>query len=162
MSVGSIKRQLNGFQVDLQRCITACNSLIQKLNGVKDWTCNTVSYEVSALKREIDKQGNHLRTLSIHCKKELHIFFKEYNAALTHLTESNKNIKTYLNEIDTVAKDVYSLCMESFAMECFLQYSIHASDLRKYTPFIVEYKNELIKMQLKTKVSNQELIQKAR
>lgn len=162
MSVGSIKRLLNGYQVELQRCITACNSLIQKLNGVKDWTSNTICLEVSSLKREIDKQGNHLRTLSIHTKKELHIFFKEYNTELTRQTERNKQIKNNLTKLDSLAKEVYDLCMLSFSMECFLKYNVHANDLRKYTPLINQYKNELIKLQLETRKRNQELIQKAR
>ena len=162
MPVGTIKNELRQLQIDLQKCITACNALIQKLNGVTDGTSNTVTPFVSTLRREIEKLNNLLHKVYIHCSKELHIFFREYNHALANLLKSNKTIKNYLKDLEDVAKSLYQLFVFDCSIEGFLEYELSSADLRKFNEFIVPYKNELTRIQFETQKRNQELKQKAR
>lgn len=162
MSVSVIKSELTRFQSELQNCITHCDSLIHTLNGVTTATSNGVVAPVDGLKTAIDKQHNLLKVLSQHCNAELHIFFREYNTRLSILKESNSRVKTSITELKGVALNLYELYIIDCAMEGFLEYDLSEQDLKRFTPEIVRYKNELFKLQFETQKRNRDLIVKVR
>lgn len=162
MPVGTIKRELTQFQKELVNCSTNCNSLIQALNGVTIATSLSITPHVSKLRLSIEKQDNILRLLSAHCHEELHIFFKSYNIALTRLIKKNKEIRTFIKDLNDIAKSLHELFIFDCEIEGFLEYNLSERDLKFYTPEIVQYKNELIKLQIETQQRNKELTRKAR
>lgn len=162
MSVGVIKSELTRFQSDLQNCITNCDSLIHTLNGVTTATSNTVATPVSTLTQAIEKQNNLLNMLAQHCSTELHIFFKEYNSKLYNLKDSNTRVKKSIAELKEIASALYELYLIDCSMEGFLEYDLSEKDLKIFTPEIVQYKNELFKLQIETQKRNKDLIVKVR
>lgn len=162
MSVGVIKSELTRFQSDLQNCITNCDSLIHTLNGVTTATSNTVATTVSTLTQAIEKQNNLLNMLAQHCSTELHIFFKEYNSKLYNLKDSNTRVKKSIAELKEIASALYELYLIDCSMEGFLEYDLSEKDLKIFTPEIVQYKNELFKLQIETQKRNNDLIVKVR
>lgn len=162
MSVGVIKSELTRFQSDLQNCITNCDSLIHTLNGVTTATSNTVATPVSTLTQAIEKQNNLLNMLAQHCSTELHIFFKEYNSKLYNLKDSNTRVKKSIAELKEIASALYELYLIDCSMEGFLEYDLSEKDLKIFTPEIVQYKNELFKLQIETQKRNNDLIVKVR
>lgn len=162
MSVGVIKSELTRFQSDLQNCITNCDSLIHTLNGVTTATSNTVATPVSTLTQAIEKQNNLLNMLAQHCSTELHIYFKEYNSKLYNLKDSNTRVKKSIAELKEIASALYELYLIDCSMEGFLEYDLSEKDLKIFTPEIVQYKNELFKLQIETQKRNNDLIVKVR
>ena len=162
MSVGVIKSELTRFQSELQNCITRCDNLIHTLNGVVTATSNTVASPVKTLKMSIDKQGSLLNILSQHCRAELHIFFREYNASLSNLKKSNERVKSEIEELEETANELYLLYLIDCSMDGFLEYDLSEQDLKAFTPEIVRYKNELFKLQFETQKRNRDLIVKVR
>lgn len=162
MSVGVIKSELTRFQSDLQNCITNCDSLIHTLNGVTTATSNTVATPVSTLTQAIEKQNNLLNMLAQHCSTELHIFFKEYNSKLYNLKDSNTRVKKSIAELKEIASALYELYLIDCSIEGFLEYDLSEKDLKIFTPEIVQYKNELFKLQIETQKRNNDLIVKVR
>lgn len=162
MSVAIIKGELTRFQSELQNCINHCDNLIHTLNGVTTATSNTVENPVNTLKMAIEKQSSLLNVLSQHCSNELHIFFREYNASLYRLKESNNRVKSSIDKLKNTANELYELYIIDCSMEGFLEYDLSERDLKIYTPEIVSYKNELFKLQFETQKRNRDLIVKVR
>lgn len=162
MSVAIIKGELTRFQSELQNCINHCDNLIHTLNGVTTATSNTVENPVKTLKMAIEKQSSLLNSLYQDCVSELHIFFKEYNARLYSLKETNNRVKSSIDKLKDTANELYELYIIDCSMEGFLEYDLSERDLKIYTPEIVSYKNELFKLQLETQKRNRDLIVKVR
>lgn len=162
MSVSVIKSELTRFQSELQNCITHCDNLIHVLNGVTTATSNAVASPVKTLEMAINKQNSLLNSLYQDCVAELHIFFREYNTRLNNLKNSNTKIKTSINSLKDTANELYQLYLIDCAMEGFLEYDLSERDLKVFTPEIVQYKNELFKLQFETQKRNKDLIVKVR
>ena len=157
MSISVVK---NNMYQSYSSCTILENNLSQLisiLNSVNDSNANIVSQYISTIDYTMNTvKRNFERMLQVN-RVELHILFSEFNKKTNDIIRKLNKLSSDLKKLSKMADELYELYKLSESMEFYLEYSLSADNLKRFTPNIVEVKNELQIFKMMIDTNNKKL-----